>query len=63
MIPIPDVDRSKAELRNVKGVVVEIDVSGMYKLGTEHGLLNHLYTRNQFLLCGEKFLVIENVPQ
>ena len=62
-IPIPDVDRSKAELRNVKGVVVEIDESGMYKLGSEHGVLNHLYTRNQFLLCEEKFLVIEDVPQ
>ena len=46
MIPLPDVDRSKAELRNVKGVVVEIDESGMYKLGTEHGLLNHLYTKS-----------------
>ena len=63
MVAIPDVDRGKNEFRNVKGMVIEIDVSGIYKLGTEQGLLTQLYARNQFLLCQEKFLTVEDVPQ
>ena len=30
-----------------------------YKLGTKHGLLKQVYTRNQFTLCIEKFMSLE----
>jgi len=63
MIPIPEVDRGRAEFRNVKGVVVSVEESGMYKLGTKHGLLNQLYSRNQFMPCINKFMSVEEVPK
>ena len=77
MVPIPDVDRGRAEFPNVKAVVIEVVIlranknaqkclqandNATYKLGTEHGRLKQLYTRNEFTPCIEKFLGVENVP-
>lgn len=45
IIPIPDVDRSKADLRNIIGVVLEKNEDGLYKVGTKYGILEKLYCR------------------
>ncbi|KAG8296007.1 hypothetical protein J6590_067122 [Homalodisca vitripennis] len=45
MIPIPDVDKSKVDLRNIIGVVIDITDEGLYKIGTKHGILQTLYCR------------------
>ena len=63
MVPIPLVDRGRAEFTNAKAVVLKIDESGTYKLGTRHGILKQLYTRNQFNPCEQQFLSIDDVPQ
>ena len=34
MVPIPDVDRGRAEFRNVAGVVTNVDDDGGYRIGT-----------------------------
>ena len=62
MVPIPDVDRGRADLRNIKAVVIKVHDDGMYELGTEHGILKNLYSRNQFSPCIEKFIDISDVP-
>ena len=37
--------------------------NGVYRLGTCNGILDQLYTRNQFKPCVEKFMDIEDVPK
>lgn len=44
-IPIPDVDKAKGDLRNIIGVVLEKNNTGLYKIATKHGVLNKLYCR------------------
>lgn len=63
MVPIPYVDRGRAEFPNIKAVVLEVNNYGLYKLGTKHGVLHPMYARNQFTVCAEKFLSIEEVPR
>ena len=63
MVPVPLVDRGRAEFPNVKAVVFQALDNGTYKLGTKHGLLKQVYTRNQFTPCLEKFLSLDDVVQ
>ena len=63
VVTIPIVDRGRGEFPNVKAVVTGKEAGGLYKLGTQHGLLKQLYTRNQFNLREEKFLQINDVSQ
>ena len=55
-------DRECAEFSNIKAVVVRIEDNGTYKLGTKHGLIKQLFTRNQFTPCVENFLDVTDVP-
>ena len=57
MVKVPEVDRSKADAKNIIAIV-----DGMYKLGTEKGRIAALYTRNQILACKQKFLSFDSVP-
>ncbi|GBN13574.1 hypothetical protein AVEN_120588-1 [Araneus ventricosus] len=45
VIPIPDVDRANADLRNLIGVVLEKNKDGLCKIGAKDGVLNKLYSR------------------
>ncbi|KAK7602738.1 hypothetical protein V9T40_006712 [Parthenolecanium corni] len=60
-IPIPDVDRARADLRNVLGVVLS-HTDGVYEIVTHFGKLNQLYSRNQFTICTDQFLSANDVP-
>ncbi|XP_023212590.1 KRAB-A domain-containing protein 2-like, partial [Centruroides sculpturatus] len=62
-VPIPDVDRGRGDLRNVIGVVLEINNDGLYKIGTKHGILQTLYCRTEFDICTQKFLQESDVNQ
>ncbi|XP_064098745.1 uncharacterized protein LOC135209944 [Macrobrachium nipponense] len=61
MVPIPLVDCGRAEFANAKAIITETVDGGTYKLGTKHGLLKQVYSRNQFTLCAEKFMSLEEV--
>ena len=61
-VPIPDVDRGRADFRSIKAVVIEATDSGNYKLGTEHGELSQMYVRSQFAPSVEKFINVSDVP-
>ena len=61
-VPIPDVDRGRADFRNIKAVVIEADDSGNYKLGTEHGVLSQMYVRSQLEPSVEKLFNVADVP-
>ena len=58
-----EVDCGRCDSRNMLGVIMEIDLTkDLYKIGTKDGILNLLYTRNQFTICKEGTVKISNVP-
>lgn len=62
-VPIPDVDRSKCDFRNVLMVVTAVDNEGLYTLANENGLVEQKFSRNQFTPCDAKFLDSTNISQ
>ena len=55
MIPVPDVDRGRAEFRNVKGVILDAETDGTNTIGTNHGTLKQKYVRSQFIPTSGNF--------
>jgi len=60
-VKIPDIDRAKMSPRSIIAVITDIKDEEFYELATKLDKLKVLYTRNQFTLCKEKFLSIEEV--
>ncbi|KAJ8935305.1 hypothetical protein NQ314_012895 [Rhamnusium bicolor] len=60
-LSVPDVDRGRADARNILGVVISIKDDIYYKIGTEKGTLPQLFTRNQFGICPASLIPLENV--
>ena len=46
VVRVPDLDRGRLSPRNVLAVVVDVNSTGFYLLGTKEGLLERLYARN-----------------
>ncbi|XP_023242087.1 uncharacterized protein LOC111640310 [Centruroides sculpturatus] len=61
-IRVPDVDRARSDGKNILGVVVAVKDKNLYKLDTKHGILNLLYSRNQFTVCKENFISVGDIP-
>ena len=59
---VPDVDRSRCDARKILGVITAIDENGSYKIGTKFGAIDTSYSRNQFSICNEPVISIDNVP-
>jgi len=55
-IPMPHVDRGKADPKNLLGVVIDRDENLMYTVATKSGVLKGKYSRNQFNLCPVRLL-------
>ncbi|CAH2015103.1 unnamed protein product [Acanthoscelides obtectus] len=62
ILRVPDVDRGRLALRNELAVVLNINDSGLYQLGTKDGTLQSLYCRNEFTLADSDFIDISSVP-
>jgi len=60
-IRVPDVDRSKIDSQNILAVVFDIVDNDFYKLATKNGVINRLYTRNQFSVCKDNLISITDV--
>nr|CAI5867296.1 unnamed protein product [Callosobruchus analis] len=58
-VAVPDVGQSRSDHRNILGVVMSIE-DGFYRLGTVHGALKQLYARNEFELCKQEFIKLED---
>ncbi|XP_076056311.1 uncharacterized protein LOC143034260 [Oratosquilla oratoria] len=50
-IPIPMVDRSRGDPRNIMGMTVDIDENDNYTIAMKSGIVSGKYTKNQFDLC------------
>ena len=60
-LKVPDIDRAKMDPRSIIAVITDIKDEEYYELGTKLGKLKELYARNQYTLCKENFLSIEEV--
>lgn len=61
-VPVPDLDRGRSDSRNILAIVLEKNENDLYKLGTTHGIINQMYSRNQFSICKEKILYSDSIP-
>ena len=50
-VQVPNVDRGRADPRNLSCVVLDISDTDMYTIAVKGGILNGKYSRNQFDLC------------
>ena len=60
-VPIPLVDRGRGDPRNILGIILSVDENDMYVIGTRAGVLAGKYSRNQFSLCPQPILKIEDM--
>lgn len=59
-VKVPDVDRSKIDPKSIIAVIIKKE-DELYQLGTKSGIIKSLYSRNQFTLCSEIFISLEDV--
>ncbi|KAK4877438.1 hypothetical protein RN001_009944 [Aquatica leii] len=62
VVKVPDVDRGRLAPRNVLAVVLSVNESGLYKLGTKEGVLERIYSRNEFTLADSNFIAESDIP-
>ena len=56
IIPVLIVDRGRGDARNVLGVILDRNVSDLYTIGVQSGVLKSKYARNQFDICAQQLL-------
>jgi len=61
VVRVPDLDQGRLAPRNVLAVVVDVNSSGLYLLGTKEGLLEWLYARKEFTTA-DNFIEVHDVP-
>ena len=61
VIRVPELDRGRLAPRNVLAVVVDVESSGLYLLGTKEGQLERLYARNE-IPTSDNFIEAHDVP-
>ena len=62
VVRVPDLHRGRLASRNVLAVVVDVNSSGLYLLGTKEGLLERMYARNEFTTADNNFIEAHDVP-
>jgi hypothetical protein len=61
VVRVPDLDRGRPAPRNVLAVVVDVNSSGLYLLGTKEGPLERLYARNEFTIADNNLIEAHDV--
>ncbi|XP_025202918.1 uncharacterized protein LOC112600005 [Melanaphis sacchari] len=59
-VRVPDIDRGRMDYQNILAVIMDVD-NDLYKLGTKYRIISQLYTRNQFAVCKEKLISLNDV--
>ena len=62
-VPIPLVDRGRGDPRNILGVIIDRDENEQYRIATKSGILRSRYSRNQFDLCQQRLLQLQDMNQ
>jgi hypothetical protein len=61
VVRVPDLDRGRLVPRNVLTVVVDVNSTGIYLLGTKEGLLERLCARNEVTTADNNFIEAHDV--
>ncbi|KAF2906124.1 hypothetical protein ILUMI_00053 [Ignelater luminosus] len=61
IVKVPNADRGRLAPRNVLAVVVSVNESSLYQLGTKEETLDRLYCRNEFAFADSQFTNQSNV--
>ena len=62
-VPIPSVDRGRGDPRNILGVITDRNENDLYTIAVRSGILKSKYTRNEFTLCPQRLLHLEDMNQ
>jgi len=62
VVRVSDLGRGRLDHRNVLAVVVDVNSSGLYLLGTKEGQPERLYARNEFKTAENNFIEVHDVP-
>jgi len=63
-VPVPLVYRGRGDPRNILGVIVNRNLdTDQYTLAVKAGILNGSYSRNQFDICPQRLLTLNDVYQ
>jgi len=63
-VPAPLVDHGRGDPRNIFGVIVNRNLdTDQYTIAVKTGILNGSYSRNQFDLCPQRLLTLNDVDQ
>ena len=60
-VPIPTVDKGRGDPRNILGVIVGVTDKDQYRIAVKYGVLKGHYSRNQFDLCPQKLLTMNDI--
>lgn len=60
LIPIPKIDRGHFDLKNLLGVIIDIE-HGKYRVGLKIGVIKHLLDRNQINFCPMRKLCLSEI--
>ena len=60
-VPIPLVDRGRGDPRNLLAVILDRSDNDNYTKVTKHGILKGAYTRNEFELCPQRLMDVQDM--
>lgn len=60
LVPVSEFDRGRLDCRNVPGVVLKVH-NDMYQVGTKHGIINTMLSRNQIIEANFQMVTADQV--
>ena len=60
LVPVSEFDRGRLDCRNVPGVVLQVH-NDLYQVGTKHGIINTMLSRNQIIEADFQIVTADQV--
>ena len=60
LVPVSEFDRGRLDCRNVPGVVLKVH-NDLYQVGTKHGIINTMFSRNQIIEADFQIVTADQV--
>lgn len=61
-VRVPNVDRYRLATRSILAVVLDVNSSGMYRLGTKDGYIDRSYAQNEIIPTDSDFITLADIP-
>jgi len=62
VVRVPDLDQGRLAPRSVLAVIVDVNSSELYLLGTKEGQFERLYARSEITVADKNFIEAHDVP-